>query len=168
MTLFHRPQKYLYGCLYHAIFAFTGDEYWLEHIEDFSEPRWLARLAAQGATVLTYYADLMTDTHTTVEFWEKLRDNIPEGTESLPLLITVDGISSRRHLVAMRLPRNGDVVISDSALSGLRSMSFQAFLTSNYANASGVQQLLAADVDAYPHESAPEFIARTDASPYQM
>lgn len=165
-TLHHRPQRHLYGCMYHAIFAFTGDLHWLEHVDDLSEPRWLSRLHAAGATVLTYYADLMTDTRAAPAFWQKLREHMPEESKKLPLLVTCDGLGGLRHLVALEFHRDGSVAISDSALSGLRAMTFLEFLRSNYSSASMVQQLMTADVDAYPHESGAEFVSRTDSAPY--
>lgn len=167
-TLHHRPQRHLYGCMYHAIFAFTGDSHWLEHVDDLSEPRWLSRLHAAGATVLTYYADLMTDTRTKAAFWDKLRQNMPEGSEKLPLLVTCDGLSGMRHLVALEFHRDGSVVISDSALSGLRTMTCAEFLDSNYSSASMVQQLMTADVDAYPHESGAEYVSKASPETYRM
>ena len=174
--LHHRPQAALFGCMYHALYALTGDESWLEHVDDFSEPRWLARIQAQGCTVLVFFADLMFDTRTPPHWWDALRWNIPaegkggQATTHLPVLATVDGVSGRRHVVAVALPVNGrdDVLISDSAMPDLRVLTWAEFLDSTYARASRVEQLLTADLNAFPHQSAAEYLSGQDAGTYVM
>lgn len=174
--LHHRPQAALFGCMYHALYALTGDEGWLAHVDDFSEPRWLARIQAQGGTVLVYYADLMLDTRTPRHWWDALRWNIPaegkggQATTHMPVLATVDGVSGRRHVIAVALPVNGrdDVLISDSAAPALQVLTWADFLDSTYARASRVEQLLSADLDAYAHQSAAEYLSGQDAGAYVM
>lgn len=133
-------------------------------MDDLSEPRWLSRLHAAGATVLTYYADLMTDTRTTPEFWRLLRANLVG--EQMHLLVTCDGVSGLRHLVAvsLRSAEQAHVIISDSASVGLQSMAFDDFVVSCYAQASQVQQLLPADLEAHAEESAADYLAQHEAS----
>lgn len=179
MTPFHhRRQSTIYGCLYHALYALTGDEQWLAHADDISDLRWLSRLHEQGGMLLTYYADNLLHTPAPPGFWEALRGHIaPEGegdrpTTHLPLLVTIEGLSGldRRHLVAIALPVEGrdDVWVSDSAADVPQQFAFAEFLTSRYARASEVVQLLPADVDTYPYQSGAEFISQMDPAPYAM
>lgn len=172
----HRPQAALYGCMYHALYALTGDEGWLAHVDDFSEPRWLARIQAEGGAVLVYYADLLLDTRTPPMWWDALRAIIPADgqggrpTTHMPLLATVDGLSGRRHLVALALPVVGrdDVHISDSALPDLQVLTWAEFQASPYARASRVEQIIPGDLNHYAHQSAAEILSQQDASAYAM
>lgn len=176
--LHHRPQPRIYGCLYYALYALTGDEAWLQYADDISDTRWLARLHDEGAMLLTYYADNILHTPPPPGFWEALRGHIaPQGeggaaTTHLPLLVTVEGLSGlgRRHLVALALPvtSRDDVWVSDSAEDAPREFTFADFLASRYAQASEVAQLLPADVDTYPYQSGAEFVSQADPAPYVM
>lgn len=172
MNLFHRRQKHLYGCLYHALYAVTGNEAWLEHVDDLSELRWLTRLHQDSAVLLTYFADQVQDTTTTPEFWEALRQNVDlPGVTHLPLLVTIEGRGGfGRHVLALALPVSHDdtVEISDSALDGLTYLPYREFLQSEFARAYMVQAAAPADLDAYAHESGAEYVSRTDAAAYQM
>lgn len=176
-ALHHQRQAHLYGCLYHALHAITGDAAWLAHVDDISEPRWLARIHEQGGVIRTYYADTVTGTPATPAFWHGLRDSIPlagedgRRTTHLPLLVTVEGPSGLgRHLIALCLPvpDRDDVIVSDSARPDLVTLTWDEFLASGYVQASEVQQLLTAQADAYPHESGAEYVSRQDPAPYQM
>lgn len=169
MTLYHRSQRHLYGCMYHALYALTGDESWLEHVDDLSEFRWLARLHASDAVLLTYFADQVRDTTTPPEFWDTLRANVKlPDIVHLPLLVTIAGRGSfGRHVVAIALPVADDSVwVSDSALDGLRHLSYAEFLQSEFARAYMVQALAPAGVEHYPHESGAEYVSQTDTAPY--
>lgn len=158
--------------MYHALYALSGDEAWLEHAEDVSRLRWLTRLHAAGLGVLTYFTDIVTDQTVPPGFWEALRGPVADpAVTHLPLLLTIEGNSGfARHVVAVALPvREADpVIVSDSGRDGLLHLTYPEFLASVYGRAYEVEALAPADLELYPFESGAEYASRTDAAPYLM
>lgn len=154
MSLRHRRQPKVWGCIYHALYAVTGDESLLEHADDLSEFRALTRLHALGYGVYTLHAAMFGGAQpTTPEFWREVTAQIPAG-EAHVLLMTVEGVHpDLRHAVAMALCRD-EAVISDSALPELIRLSLPDFLETKYARASEVQSVFPLDLDALPVQPA--------------
>lgn len=155
--LHHKSQPLLYGCLYHATYAVTGDESWLEHTEDVSQPRWHARLHAAGLMVMTYWSNEVLEQPCPVEFWHELRGRfaaLPGEHTHIPLLVTVKGLSVGTHLVAVALPVREDhpVIISDSAKDTQWEMQLDDFLLSPWAAALAVESLVPTQLDLYPED----------------
>lgn len=149
--LHHQQQPELYGCLYHALYALTGDPDVLEHVDDLSNARFYARLHGWGLMVITPWADYSDPAATTpCRFWEAVTSEHPQ-----PYLLTVatERLPGFRHAVAA-LVSTRSVSISDSRHACPFTLTFREFLDSEYAQAFLVEQLLPAELDAYPHEDA--------------
>lgn len=173
--LHHRKQARLYGCAYHALYAVTGEEAWLEHVEDISPQRWHARLHAAGLRVSVWFADLIGNTTTASSFWlglQAMHHGNALGYTHVPLLVTIQGRSSgaARHLVAVGMPVSDadPVFVSDSARPEQLGMTFQKFLASEYAQAFEVETLDTTDLDASPFQSGAVFVSTADPTPYAM
>ncbi|MFC6592402.1 hypothetical protein ACFP81_10625 [Deinococcus lacus] len=155
--LHHKLQRLSYGCLYHALFAITGDEAWLEHVDDVSQPRWHARLHAAGLMVMTYWSSELIEQPCPAEFWTVLRERfaaLPGVPTHISLLVTVKGLNVGHHIVAVALPVSEDhpAIISDSAKNSLWEMPLADFLLSPWAEAYAVESIAPAEVDAYPED----------------
>lgn len=151
--LYHRPQTRLYGCLYHSLYALTGDEHWLEHVEDVSRPRWHARLHAAGLMVMAYWDAELIEQSCPPELWARLREwgQGQEGFTHIPMLATIHGIRAGHHIVGLALPvGDGPVWVSDSARHELQTLTLEEFLSSPYASAYAVEALAPADLNVYP------------------
>lgn len=150
-TLHHRQQPDLYGCLYFAAFALTGDPQVLEHTRDISNARFYARLHSWGLMVITPWSNYAgPDQFTPRSFWEALTTE-----HSQPYLLTVaaERTPDHRHACAA-VVSTSTVTISDSRRASRATLTFEEFLDSEYAQAYLVEQLLPADLDAFPHEDA--------------
>lgn len=154
----HKPQGAPNGCLYHALFAITGDPDVLTFAGDISDARFYSRLAEFGMISLVLYAcppELARPTDPA--FWQHYRDLFTRanttGARFVPLLVTVNGLTMQ-HAVAVALPVHraaGDtVIISDSNAPEPHTLTWEQFTRSEYARANRVEMLGPADVDAYP------------------
>lgn len=142
-------------CLYHAVYAVTGDPTWLRHAEDArqgpepdAELPWVFQLAAHGLLVFAHHTtQRAAEGQTTPRvFWEELRARWatadPGVTPWVPLIVTIWG-GRAYHAVAVGLPiRGGDVLVSDSARRDLACMRWEEFLDSGYATAYRVEMLV--------------------------
>jgi len=152
----HARQFNLWGCLYHAAYAITGEGTLLDHVCDLSNPRFYARLHGLGLMSMTLYAS--TDQQPTDSlFWEMLRSH---GTpQQLLLSIAAVRLPGIQHAVAVELTAEG-ATVSDSRLPALQTFLWPDFLAGPYALAFRVEVLLPAEVDAYPHEDAEQALGR--------
>lgn len=158
MILHHRPQPGQIGCLYHSLYALTGDESVLEHAADTSQPRFHVRLAEMGLLLFTFYCAEAPLPPTPPAFWEALRARFaanPLGATHAPLLVTIAGTTpgwTHQVALALTLQPGEDVLISDSNAPAPITVPWDVFLASDYARAHTVEMLGPLDLDAYPPE----------------
>lgn len=155
--IYHRPQPALYGCMYYAVYALTGDETLLEHAADVSMGAWISRIVARGASPHTIYATYFdTRIPASRQFWEQARSLAQQHRlRAVPLLATIPSTRVHgHHMVALHLPHRAlDMVrISDSALPDVLELSWERFLLSPYAQAVEIVQLV--PLGDYPFEQA--------------
>lgn len=159
--LYHRQQPELYGCMYHALYAVTGDDAVLQHAHDLSNARFYARIHALGAMVVTAWADF--GNHAAVcgpELWRALVRSQPQ---TFLLTVPAERLPGHRHLIAVEISWAG-ARISDSRRPAIQAMTFEEFLASPLHQAYLVEQVASADVDDYPYEDAAVGIARALAA----
>jgi len=145
------------GCMYHAAFALTGEEHWLEpwYVEDVSEARFVVRLALADVGLFPFWVTPRSGPTTPEAFWYGLVKNYGDAppAEEAPLMVSIAGNSPGwLHTVAVGLPLidGGNVTISDSSLPELLSLPWAQFLLSDYAQAHRVEMLGPLDLIAYP------------------
>lgn len=163
MMLHHRKQAQLWGCIYHSLYAVTGDESMLEHVDDLSELRALTRLHSAGLGVQTLHAAMFGGAQpTSKEFWIELMGRAPAGGGWLMLLTVPAERSDVRHAVAAGLYADR-VIVSDSALDDYQVFSQTEFLSSKYAQADAVGIVFPLDLDRLEPLSAQKTLAELDA-----
>lgn len=166
LMLHHRKQESLWGCIYHALYALTGEESLLEHVTDISDPRALIRLHQLGYALLPLhvvkFAGPCAD-QADAGLWRGLVSQLPEGASAL-LAVTVDGfIPNTQHAIAVELSRD-EVAVSDSAHHALQLFDLENFLSSRYSRANAIEALMPLDLDAFPAVNAGEELARASAA----
>ncbi|MBZ9752735.1 hypothetical protein K7W42_17985 [Deinococcus sp. HMF7604] len=163
MILHHRQQSGLVGCLYHSLYALTGDEAQLAHVEDVSDARFAVRLAGQGLMAFPLWVTPSDGPVTETSFWTALRDRFTRdnvvGASHAPLLVAIPGTGPPMlHSVALALPitpTEETVQVSDSNFDTPLTFSWAAFLLSDYSRAHRVEMLAPLELDAYPPDLRP-------------
>ncbi len=164
MTLHHQKQPERFGCLYHALYAITGDERALQYTEDISELRFHARAVQLGYLLLPLYVcDAPLGGRFGMGWWDALRARVP-AAEPLPVMVSIEQRHDPRvhHVVALCLRHDGPVTVSDSSADTFLTLDWHTFQASPYARAFRVEGIGTTDVDAYPYESARERLTQLD------
>ena len=156
----HRQQFGPVGCLYHSLYAVTGDEAMLDpgHVHDTSDARFLIRLSKWGLLAFPFWVTGANGATTDPAFWESLRGRFTRdntvGATHAPVLVAIPGSTERwLHSVAVALPISPEqdaVQVSDSEFPAPLTFSWAGFLASAYATAHRVEMLGPLDLDAYP------------------
>ena len=163
MKLHHERQTRPYGCLYHAVYALTGDRRWLEdeYVNEFSNFRFLCNLAERRHTLFPVYVNNMDD-HTPVPdgWWDTLKARLTAADEYAELLVAIQSTQHPKlhHAVALILHPTGGVRISDSNQPAVVDLSWSDFLASPYARTLRVEVLIALDRDLYESENAADIM----------
>ena len=141
--LHHRKQTERWGCIYHALYAVTGDASLLEYASDISEPRARIRLHHLGYTLLPV---LEPD-------WTRYAEILRDG-DAVHCILTISGICpGATHAVALELSGDG-VTLSDSATPGLQRLTHTQFQLSRYASPLLTEMLIPLKLDAFPVQDA--------------
>ncbi|THF70493.1 hypothetical protein E7T06_07250 [Deinococcus sp. Arct2-2] len=145
--LHHKRQAELWGCLYHTLYALTGDTAVLEHVRDISNARFYCRLHEMGLMAVALHKGAPAEP----EFWETLN---PDGAHSLLLTVPADHLQGVEHAVAVELWPGRSACISDSKQPTHQWVDWAAFLASPYGRPLSVEVLAVADLNRYPAEDA--------------
>ncbi len=133
--LHHRKQAQRWGCMYHAIYALTGDEALLEQVDDISLPRWFCAIHQQGLIASPLYAH-----HENIageREWD-LVSMLLMCTGTHRLLMCIDSLTrpGSRHQIAVVADFDQmKAVVSDSTADGIQVMDWEAFRAGPYARA---------------------------------
>lgn len=146
----HRfPQTEPYGCMYHSIAALTGEERWLEYIEDVNNWRMQIRLAEAG-----YLLDSIYDNHfqkADASFWKRWIAR--HDDECFRVILTVDSTPPVRHRVAALISMmESKVVIYDPAKDVVQECGLTTFASMRFARCYRAEVLFEAELDRYEPE----------------
>lgn len=162
LTLWHRPQSQLYGCIYHAAYALLGDPTLLDHVDDVGTGAWINRLARRGVVPYHVWQTRLSSRNIpviTARDWEAIRSQAQVRDEAaLRLMVTIESTRVQGyHLIAVLIPNRtvSDMIqVSDSALPELLHMPWREFIQSRWAAAYEVEQLVSLNPDAHPRQLA--------------
>ncbi len=154
--LWHTRQE-MFGCLWHAAYACTGEPVFLLHTDELSNERFLVLAAHYGWLERNWWN--MAHTENPCD-WEALASTIPASS--------MNGLGYRRfycawrtgkmlHAFGLLFPSNPEYphFVSDSLRQGIAvSKNRDDFKKSPYARAFLVSELLQADLDLYPRKTA--------------
>ncbi|WP_027480537.1 hypothetical protein [Deinococcus pimensis] len=168
MTLWHRKQAERFGCIYHALYAITGDEGVLAHVGDISEARMRTRMTKLGLFTMPVFANHGDFTDATPRaFWDTYREMFAHdepGHAYLLLSVPSRRVANNWHAVAVKLPNLAadTVEVSDSSEDDVLVYTWPEFLASWYAHAHVVESVHVADLSLYPFEDARARLAEAD------
>jgi hypothetical protein len=151
--LHHQHQTELYGCLYHALYALTGDFSVLEHVRDISNARFYCRLHDMGL----FAAALHRGPPVKSDFWDRLD---PGGPHALLLTLPAERMEDVGHAVAVELWPGQSACVSDSKQITHQWFGWEAFLGSPYGHPLSVEVLAVADLSRYPAQDAAQTVGR--------
>lgn len=158
--LHHCKLKGRWGCMYHSLYAVSGDESLLDEevLSDVSDMRWRVRALQLGFLIQPWYVHPSETCEP--EDWRGLTDQLPPHAH-VALLVSMPShkLNGERHQVAVLLRGSGEVSVSDSSMDGLIDYdSEEAFLASRYAVAFSIEVLALTRLDAHPKVDAREWL----------
>ena len=155
VKLHHAPQQNPWGCLWHAMYAVTGDAAFLRP-EYSTEVHWL-RVDIIAFSLGWLATPIFTDNalghaaRVSPGFWSKMQRLACAHTSGLLVVVGYEMPGGLGHAVGVAFQTDGQVSISDSLYLEIITVNMQAFLKTDYAaRACIVQQVLEARLDAYP------------------
>lgn len=166
LDLWHAKQPHVWGCMYHAHFAATGDARFLENVDDMNTEG-VARLNWRlGFWPLIWYTQFY-GVQADAAVWQRILDRYPESYSVW--LASVDSLrfDDTKHLiaVAVNLPAGSTLdnvpfaVVSDSSADDfVHYETLEAFLASPYAGAYDLTNLY-----RLPDTYAPEMVWTVNA-----
>ncbi len=140
-SLFHKKQENPWGCMYHVLYAITGDESLLEFVDDLSVEGMYKRAVERGNLPWTLYTTIARR-KAGMEFWGDMLARWPKT--SILLDLSIDSIQYKefgiRHAVGVLFNLRGEAgvnfpfaVVSDSGVDDFRSYdSLEEFVDSPY------------------------------------
>ena len=149
--LYHRKQEQLYGCIYHAAYAVTGDETFLKHVEDVSWVRWRVRMKEAGYVFEPIYCNGKEPA--TPSFWRYWLDWQADDYGALMILSIHHGKSPTSHTIGAVLSKIEQcVIISDSLRDGFVTVGQDEWPEHQYARVRRAEALLDGDLERWPPE----------------
>lgn len=161
IELHHRKLETNWGCMYHALYAFTGDERLLDEqlLCDVNESRWRLRVLEAGFLLIPWYVHPHEVCSPLV--WRELEEKARFGGRvGFVVAVPSQVLDAERHQVAILL-EEGTFKVSDSSREGLLEYDgIDKFLESHYARAFDIEMLSEARLEAHTRQEAEEFLQR--------